>query len=902
MKLNYIELRNTGPFTDPVCVGPFVDDLNILTARNEAGKTTILMSAARALFDRHNVTGEIIERLQPVGTTLTPDITVVFLTAEGRFKIRKCFLHSPTSELSEDRDGEWHLIADGDAADSRVLELIGGIRSGRGVSKAEHWGFLRYLWARQGETTDWPTWDDEAGARIRTDIAHVDIDPLVERLRSEFHAAQAEQFTSTGRVSKNSPLQVAQQALEKLESDLAEVRANMEGVDNNIQELQQLREELVVRERENAEAEEQAAALTKTLKQVELLQKDLERFQGTFETAQQRLNEIHKDSRTLTQAETSLEDAAKEFVQKKGEETQAQLEERKSREALMNLQHRARTLQKTLDLAHKSEIRLREIQELYGLDNDLAALRKSLDAVRGKHSKLEQLRRKLAILPNVTKRQVTRLEQNEQALRELTVRAEAVGLRVSIKPEQDTIITADRDGTEETKELTEGKTTIITVARNLRLKLPDWGELDITSGAEEAAELEKQIVESRIALEKELKKLGVASVEKARTCAEQVKDLDRDIKSAESRLAELLEDWDTMDALVAEVDRAEAQTEQRRAQLNVSEAESALSQAELKTEQAKIHAAVSADENAAATLQESIEEQGKQIEASGIAREEVSKMVNAARNRITSLESQQETIKERYPDTIEKAETDAQTVFVEAKAQLDVAGKKLPEDWEKLEPRHDRALKAATQATQEYQELERKTRSLETLLDHTGSQGLYSRETKLVEAMVRAEEDAKRIENHALAARFLAGLIDYRKKAAVRTVLKPLEDQLSATFAELTGNHNRHVFLDENLQVAGIGRKRDESIAFAQLSQGAREQLLLALRAAVALELAKSGPQILILDDVLVNTDSTRHQNVLDFIQNVSQHVQVLIVTCHAERYRGIGTTMGIAHKSTQRP
>ena len=137
-------------------------------------------------------------------------------------------------------------------------------------------------------------------------------------------------------------------------------------------------------------------------------------------------------------------------------------------------------------------------------------------------------------------------------------------------------------------------------------------------------------------------------------------------------------------------------------------------------------------------------------------------------------------------------------------------------------------------------------------------------------------------------------MIDYRKKAAVRTVLKPLEDQLSATFAEITGDHQRGVYLDENLQVAGIGRKRDESIAFTQLSQGAQEQLLLALRAAVALELSKSGPQILILDDVLVNTDATRQENVLDFIQNIARHVQVLIVTCHAERYRGLGKGIGI--------
>ncbi len=889
MKMESIELRNTGPFTDAVCVGPFDDGFNVLTARNEAGKTILLMGAARALFDRHNVTGEAIECLQPVGTSLAPDISVVFLTTEGRFKIRKCFLHSPTSELSEDRDGEWHLIADGDAADNRVLELIGGVRPGRGVSKAEHWGLLRYLWARQGETADWPAWDDEAGARIRTGLAQVDIDPLVERLRNQLWEAQTEQFTSTGRVSKNSPLQVAQEALETLESDLAEVRAEMEQVDRDLQALQRLREELVVRGREKADAEEQADALTKTLKQVELLQKDLERFQSAFETTQQQLNEIHKDSEVLSKAETSLKGAAKELAKRQDEESRTQREEKEARETLTALRDRAKTLQKKLDLGRKSEARLRELQELHGLEKDLAAMRKRLDIVRRQHDALEQLRRKRAVLPDLTKRQVTRLEQNEQALRELTVRAEAVGLRVRMETKQKVTISLDRDGAEETRELAKGRVAIITAARNLRLKLPEWGELDITSGAEEAAEIEKQIARSRAALDKELKKLGVASVEQARTCAEQIKDFDRDIKSAESRLAELLEEWDSLEALVAEVDKTETGAEQRRTRLNVSKAEATLSQAELKAELTKIHTAVGADENAWAALQESIETQGKQIETFGAKREEGATNANSTKTRIASLESQLETIRERYPDGIEKAEESAQTVFVEAKAELNVARQKLPEDWEKLGTRHDRALESAAQATQDHQELEQKSRRLETLLDHAGSQGLYSRETRLVEALASAKEEEKRLQNHALAARFLAGLIDYRKQAAVRTILKPLEDQLSATFADITSDRNRHVFLDENLQVAGIGRKRDEIIAFAQLSQGAREQLLLALRAAVALELAKNGPQILILDDVLVNTDSTRQQNVLDFIQNVAQHVQVLIVTCHSERYRGLG-------------
>ena len=894
MNLEGIELRNTGPFAAAAGIGPFTDGLNVLAAANEAGKTSFLMGAARALFDRHTVTGEAIERLQPVGTSLAPEISVVFLTTEGRFKVHKRFLNSTTSELSEERDGEWHLIADGDAADGRVLELIGGVRPGRGVSKAEHWGLLRYLWARQGETADWPEWDDAAGTRIRSGLAQVDIDPLVERLRNQFLEAEAQQFTSTGRVAKNSPLQFAEQAVEKLESDRVQIRSQMEETDEHMQELQQHRDKLTILKREKTKAEKKAKSLTETLKQVELLRKDLERFEGAFTNAQERLNAIDKDKKSLNEAEAGLEAAEKKRTRFEGKEERARCEEKEAREELVAVNDRAKALQKKLDLGRQSETRWRDIQELRGLEEDLAKLKKSLDAARKQQEALAELRRKRAALPDVKKAQVTRLEKHERELRELAVRAESVGLRVSLKPERNATVSMELDGAEKTIKLAKDEATTVNAARRLHLKLAQWGEIDISSGAREAAEVEEKIAASRAVLDKDLKKIGVASVDHARTCVEEIRDLDRDIKAAESLLKERLDEWDSLESLQAGVEKAEADFEQSRARLNLSAEEEALSLAEIKAELAKIHSAIGADEKGQTASRKSIKSQEKRAEKCSAAREKTSKSVNQTKNDIASLEARRKTVNERYSEGIEKAEADAQTAFVEAKAQLEVARKKLPDDWERLESRQERALQAAAQTMRDYQDTEQKIRRLETLLEHSGSQGLYSRETELDETLVSAKNDAERLRNNALAARLLAALIDYRKKAAVKTVLKPLEDQLSATFAEITGIPNRRVFLDENLQVAGIGRKRNETIHFDQLSQGAREQLLLALRAAVALELAKSGPQILILDDVLVNTDATRQENVLDFVQNVAQHLQVLIVTCHAERYRGVGHTLNI--------
>lgn len=92
-------------------------------------------------------------------------------------------------------------------------------------------------------------------------------------------------------------------------------------------------------------------------------------------------------------------------------------------------------------------------------------------------------------------------------------------------------------------------------------------------------------------------------------------------------------------------------------------------------------------------------------------------------------------------------------------------------------------------------------------------------------------------------------------------------------------------------KIDGLGHSL--SLPCPQLSQGAKEQLLLALRAAVALELSKEEPQILILDDVLVNTDPVRQERVLDYLQQISTDVQILVLTCHSSMCRGVGHAVG---------
>ena len=137
------------------------------------------------------------------------------------------------------------------------------------------------------------------------------------------------------------------------------------------------------------------------------------------------------------------------------------------------------------------------------------------------------------------------------------------------------------------------------------------------------------------------------------------------------------------------------------------------------------------------------------IEKKEADREALSKQLNAAertceetRANIVAVNAGVEVIESRYAEGVEKARCNAQTAFVAAKAEREVAMKALPEDWVKLEGRHERALHSFEQVAREFQDLQQKRTALEAVLRESGSLGLYSRESTLLEDVGRAKTRA----------------------------------------------------------------------------------------------------------------------------------------------------------------
>ena len=889
MILESIQLHYVGLFTDPVAVGPFSRGLNVLTAANEAGKTTLIKAATRALFDKHNCKDQEIKALQPVGSDLAPKIMVVFQVASGKFKIEKTFLLSPKCLLSEWKSNGWQPVAEGDEADKRLVGLLKSAQPGRGASNEAHWGMMRYLWARQGEQAIWPEWDGETGQLIQNRLAKVELDPLIDRLRASLWDDYLDIFTGTGQVKTSGPLKKAEDEIAQIEVAVAEVQSKRRQLEKLQTDFQNLASQLALLQAESVQKQTEATDIRELAQQVELLSVELKSKQDAFENAKAALRTIEQDLQSVNKLRSDLSEAKEQFEVAHTQASRLKASEVSLAEKQIQSDTALEEHQTKLGKIRSELGRVQKLIKHRTAKKDFDKLESLSKKVGVQSARQKELHEKRSKFPDITPPRLNKLESTLQSIREKKAQLEAVGLTVELVADKETEVQLSEAGKKRSESLKAKRSKIIKTAQSLELKLAGWGKVAIRSGSDEIKNLVEVLEEDEAAFKETLLQLGVESVEQARTVFGSRKEIDMQIQAAKAAIGELLGDWESADEFEQELNTNRTRLSALEAVLELKDAEKRQSLSEIEAAEQKLAVQVEQLDRAGKDLSRVAKATRTELSTAREKRQEAETEAAKLKIKIQGIEQQTQTLLARYPQGIDKANETVQQGFVEAQAHLEVAKKKLPADYEKLPDRNKRVAKAAEEVAAELDSNRTLYNQMEGQLKALGSEGLYSKETALLERRETVSRAAEGARAHGWATRLVHDLIENHKQAATRSVLAPLEARLSSAFAEITGDHNRQVFLDESLQIRGVGRNQNELIEFSNLSQGAREQLLLALRLAVATELATDEPQLLILDDVLVNTDPARQIRVLDLLRNAEQKLQILILTCHPERYRGVG-------------
>ncbi len=123
-----------------------------------------------------------------------------------------------------------------------------------------------------------------------------------------------------------------------------------------------------------------------------------------------------------------------------------------------------------------------------------------------------------------------------------------------------------------------------------------------------------------------------------------------------------------------------------------------------------------------------------------------------------------------------------------------------------------------------------------------------------------------------------------------------ITQRAQALFAQLTGQRYNRLSLGNDFTVQAGAHGEDTLRTALWRSEGTVDQLYLALRLAVAAELAPEAP--LILDDALVRFDDTRHAAAMALLQQESQSKQIILFTCQSRESAALQS--GICANSPQ--
>ncbi len=891
MLIESIEIAGVGPFREPMALGPLAPGLNILAQPNEWGKSTVIQALSRALFDKYSSASEEIRQLRPAGTTLSPRVDLCFTARGDRYRLVKQFLEGRTCQLHRWNGAAWERTDESDKADQRVRELLGAPPFEGRLAKPETWGLIRYLWCRQDEPAEWPCWEGDSGETTRRKLATVEIDSTMRWLALRLEALAETQFTARGAVKKGSPLQLAEAERQAAETEVAALRQRAADLEQLEARYAAVVDEHPRLERERTWRAEEAATLRAQAEAAELVKGEIALANSEFQRADAALQSIRQDRDTLTQAAADIH--AEETVQaqsrQRAEESEAnsrRLEERIEEARVAALQREEKRAKQQEALA-----RLREIRKSRLHAERLARLLVIQMQAARSAGEIEECEARLAARPALSASDLQHARELERALAGKSAQLRAAGLTVRLEPTHDARVSPIGDGSRAPAlNVAGGESMKLLVARTLALDLQGWGRVIIESGAQETAQLQREAMDLASQLAMLLATAGATTLAEAEAGAQEAQQWQARLAIARAEMAALLTEWKSPAAFAADLAKAQAEHEQTRRAQHFTEEEVKRSEISLQDAEQELAAAEAADRKEQKVHSHTLDRLREELVYARAQAADAAQRAAVSAGRTKMLREQTAALLARHPGGLEAALTEAQREFTRAEARLAMARRDLPPQAETLLERATHAARAATEAEAGLQQKQREADRLKTQLEERGGEGLYARTAEAEGRLETATALAARLRREGLAARLVHELILRREKASIRAVLSPLEERLTQTFAALTGVPGRRVWFDEHLAVRGIGARPEELITFENLSRGAREQLLLALRAAIALQVAATdGPQCLVLDDVLVHTDAARHENVLNFLQSLSSQVQVLLLTCHGERYRGVG-------------
>ena len=843
MRIHRLELTNVRGIEHLV-----LDDLPetgvvVIHGENEAGKSTIVEALDVVLTEKHSGRSKRIRALQPVGKDVAPEVIAELSVGEYRFRIAKRWLSKKSCELniSSPRPAQFT----GSQADDELERIL-----------SEHLdrSLVDALFMRQDDT-------GEA-------ISAVGIPSLTRALERESGLAEEEvsgddsallarvdkEYQRYFTAAKGNPAggyKESAEALSRAEEEYAEATRVLRELDSVVERYEQLERDQAAAQSELPAAQADLTDKQSRAEEAATAQAKLDSHKATLERATDDLARAQSAVTERAELVTAAEEAARAAEAAQYRLTAAQDKAKGEAEEKERLEKRLAEAKEDYAAARSTLKQARRQQDKQKFEQ-LSARLESLDALA---AEADQARAVVAQRGReVTAADITGLHKADSALSVAERLHEAAAAKVHFSGPAGSTIRVDGEDIEV------GEDTAIELVDSRVITIGDI-TARFSAGSYSAEDTQRDVEQARMRLRDLLDILGVGSVAAAEEAheahraqndaldaatralnAELGPDHLAGLRSQHSALAEKVVDLE--DTVEVDLPAAEAAEEAASEKVDALDRELVpYRESRLAHEVVRLDAELdAARENAQRVTRELASERERAAD-------------DALHTEVTRLEATVADLCGQL-DHMEAVDLDTANSLVEG-AQSHLA-----------------------YLTDRIQRCEVDLGRLSSEVNfHSGAAERAQQATATVE-MARALYES--VDKRAQAARYLREILLKHRDAARQRYAAPFVAALSQLARTVYGGEITFE-LDEDLRV--IARTQyNETVSLASLSGGAREQLAILTRFAIAqLVGAESVP--VIVDDALGSTDRHRLQLMATLFSHVGRDNQVLVFTCMPERY-----------------
>jgi uncharacterized protein YhaN len=867
MRIRRIKVRNYAGIGEAEVMFPDTG-ITIIEGDNEVGKTSMVEAVDMILTYLDTSSAGAVKGAMTVGTDIGPEVEVDIAAGPYEFTYRKRWLRDKETVLTVSQPQTDQLV--GREAHDRVrqmldeavdMELWNALRldQGKGLSRTS------FDIAALGHALDAAAGGDVAGDR--EDVLFVRIEDEYReywnkggKARGDFKAASDELAVARERADTATrhleELEGATQEVQKLEASAAGLEQTHDDAGETVAQLT-----------------EQAEAVTRIQRVVDTSRRDLERAGLVLENAHQERTRRDELVSAVSDAEADVAKRSDDLSNKEPARQVSTAKQEDARLAVEEARDNAKAARDSHDRASRDSAYARQLIEI----EQLTERRDRIVAAQELLASADELLETIVIDADLLD-EIEDAHLNLAAAKSAAQRSQpTVGVKALER------VQISIDGTSTT--LGAGEDVNVSVSSKSTVMIGEVAEVTIVAGDDD--DLLAAAAVAQTTYDDLCSRADVENFTDARKQTDARVRADRDRTDALKVIKQDLRDL-TFEELAGKIDRLTKRTTDYTTSRPAEAVLPSDHDDAQKIERTTSEAATKADE-AHQTADSRAKEIGEELKAHEVENASLTAHLQIAQSMLESAGTALADARTTRPDDeLKEAETKAEGLVDKARGTVAEAEGQLSDaDPDSVEALLSNAKAVLNRSTADLEKNRDRRNELRIELAIQTELGPARNADEAASAFMAAEGRHQRLESRANSARVLHEVFTRHRDAARQRYNQPFGDRIEK-LGRIVYGPTFEVHLDQNLSVSQ--RTLDgTTLDYDRLSTGAREQLGLLARLAVATLVSEDGGAPVIFDDALGWSDPGRLERMGAAISTAADESQIIILTCVPDRYAAVG-------------